>query len=73
MSIQATQHQLTLLADGLQGLGVSLSIHHTGNGPGITEIHAAQLSHLVECCGLLASRLSEDLENVTEQSPEATS
>lgn len=64
MSIQDTQHQLTLLADGLQGLGVSLSIHHTGRGPGITNIHAAQLSHLVECCGLLAEKLSVELEDL---------
>lgn len=67
MSIHETQYQMTLLGDALQGLGLSLSIHHTGKGPQITELHAQRLSHLVECCGLLATRLSTDLEDQIQE------
>ncbi len=63
MSIHETQYRLTLLGDGLQGLGLSLSVHHTGQDQGITELHALRLAHLVEVCGHFASHLADRLED----------
>jgi len=55
-------YELQMLACGLQGLGLSMAIHHCHDDGGITEIHATQLGHLVEACGVLASRLATDLD-----------
>lgn len=63
MSIQETQYKLTLLGDGLQALGVSMAVHQTGEGRGITDTHALRLTHLVEVCGFVAEQLSADLEH----------
>ena len=64
MSLQQTQYRLTLLSDGLQGLGLSMAVHLTpqSDGPEITDLHALRLAHLVECCGFIAEQLSVELE-----------
>jgi len=62
MSLQDTQYRLTLLSDGLQGLGLSMAVHHTGKNQTITDTHALRLAHLVEVCGFVAEQLSVELE-----------
>jgi len=62
-NLQEIQYRTTLLSDGLQGLGLSMAVHHTGEDQAITRKHALRLAHLVECCGFVAQQLSEDLEN----------
>lgn len=58
-------YQLSILSGGLQGLGLSMSVHHYDpEDAGITELHAAQLGHLVEACGHHAQRLAAELEAV---------
>ena len=70
MSIHETQYRLTLLGDGLQGLGLSMSIHLDDLADGITDLHAQRLSHLVECCGMLAEKLAEDLDRQIDKGGE---
>ena len=60
--IAELHYELNILAGGLRGLGISMSIH--GNVPeaDITEHHMAQIGHLVEAAGRYAERLGAELD-----------
>lgn len=64
-TLAKVHYELTLLGDGVQALGLAMSaLNMPGNS--VTKKHAQCLGHLVEACGILASRLATDLEHLQE-------
>jgi hypothetical protein len=71
--IKDIHYEMSILSGGLIGLGLSMSVHNgLGESDQITELHAAQLGHLVEACGRYAERLAADLDLALDQQRKAS-